>query len=548
VARLRTNPNPREKNKPLFLSKWASRISDQCHPRTDARSSVRMYDGARLLWIEDRIPVAGRDSGSVRLLELLSYLVKRKYSVRFYPAAIGPHEYRDDVRGRAVLQNMGVEVLPTQEHFAASLHAILAECDAYQAIVVGRRTIFMMFDEFLTKYCPKVPVVYDTVDVHFLREARQVMLRHQTSDTDVASGGITSFLVNMTATGGSANEIAALRRSMNAELALMRRSTAVIVVSHIEYALLLKPPCSIPAPKLHVVTNVHNPAVSAASAHLRHGLLFVGNMEHVPNIDAFEMLASNISERVYMGLGNQERLRYGIHVVSAAGNEGTGKFSWAHGAKWNKYMRYHGRLSDADLINLLKIVRAKWNKYMRYHGRLSDADLINLLKIVRVSVAPLRYGAGVKGKVGLAKQHGLPSVVTSLAAEGMNLTDGVDCLVRDDMAEFAAAVVMVYTNETLWKRISANSLVVAKAVFGTDVVGSKLTSALRSCSIEERPTSCDRKPPVFPVLPMEPLSQRLLSCYGEKYDDLKHLRNDAHSLRAHYFESGIREGRRMSCN
>jgi glycosyltransferase involved in cell wall biosynthesis len=73
----------------------------------------------------------------------------------------------------------------------------------------------------------------------------------------------------------------------------------------------------------------------------------------------------------------------------------------------------------------------------------------------RVSIAPLRYGAGVKGKVNLAMSYGLPVVATRASIEGMHLTDGEDVLVADDPEAFAAAVQRAYDDRALWERLSA---------------------------------------------------------------------------------------------
>ena len=74
----------------------------------------------------------------------------------------------------------------------------------------------------------------------------------------------------------------------------------------------------------------------------------------------------------------------------------------------------------------------------------------------RISVAPLRYGAGVKGKVNQAMAHGLPVVATSPAVEGMHLVDGDDVLVADDAGAFADAVLRLHGDEALWQRIASN--------------------------------------------------------------------------------------------
>src|SRR5690606_37323135 len=62
----------------------------------------------------------------------------------------------------------------------------------------------------------------------------------------------------------------------------------------------------------------------------------------------------------------------------------------------------------------------------------------------RIAVAPLRYRAGVKGKVNLSMAHGQPVVATSHAAEGMHLRPGRDVLGADDAREFAESVVRLY--------------------------------------------------------------------------------------------------------
>jgi O-antigen biosynthesis protein len=77
-----------------------------------------------------------------------------------------------------------------------------------------------------------------------------------------------------------------------------------------------------------------------------------------------------------------------------------------------------------------------------------------LLERARVSIAPLRYGAGVKGKINEAMNFGIPVVATSLAVEGMHLTHDLDCLVADDPDAFAAHIVELYGNAERWARIA----------------------------------------------------------------------------------------------
>ena len=76
----------------------------------------------------------------------------------------------------------------------------------------------------------------------------------------------------------------------------------------------------------------------------------------------------------------------------------------------------------------------------------------------RVAVAPLRYGAGVKGKVNLSMAHGQPVVATPCAVEGMFLRDGEDVLVAGDAGAFADAVVRLHGDEALWNRLARSGL------------------------------------------------------------------------------------------
>jgi len=93
---------------------------------------------------------------------------------------------------------------------------------------------------------------------------------------------------------------------------------------------------------------------------------------------------------------------------------------------------------------------------VRVHGYVEDIE--PYMDGCRISVAPLRYGAGVKGKVNMAMSYGLPVVATSIAVEGMHVRVGEDVLVADEAAAFAAEVVRAYRDGALWARLSANGL------------------------------------------------------------------------------------------
>src|SRR4030095_10896947 len=67
----------------------------------------------------------------------------------------------------------------------------------------------------------------------------------------------------------------------------------------------------------------------------------------------------------------------------------------------------------------------------------------------RVFVAPIRFGAGIKGKIGEALAYAIPLVTTTGGAEGMSLRNGEEALIADTAEEFAAGVVRLYRDEEL---------------------------------------------------------------------------------------------------
>lgn len=114
-------------------------------------------------------------------------------------------------------------------------------------------------------------------------------------------------------------------------------------------------------------------------------------------------------------------------------------------------------------------------------------NLTTFLKQLRVSVAPLRFGAGIKGKVGTALASGLPVVATTIAVEGMSLTDCENVLIADNPDQFALAVANVLQDDVLWYRISENGLEFARQAWGVDSAWETLTDVLSEIGFQSVP-------------------------------------------------------------
>ena len=77
-------------------------------------------------------------------------------------------------------------------------------------------------------------------------------------------------------------------------------------------------------------------------------------------------------------------------------------------------------------------------------------------------LAPLRYGAGVKGKITQSLSMGLPVVTTNIGAEGINFIDNQNVLLAESPEKFAQKAIKVYQDSILWNSLSKNSLDLAK--------------------------------------------------------------------------------------
>jgi glycosyltransferase involved in cell wall biosynthesis len=197
------------------------------------------------------------------------------------------------------------------------------------------------------------------------------------------------------------------------ELASASGADLVLAITAQEQATLR---AELPAARVAVVPNIHAAVASVAPLAGRKDLFFIGGFEHQPNVDAVQWFVSEILPAV-----RRELPEVAFRVVGS-------------------------RPTDE--------VKKLGSPGVQVAGFVADPE--PFFARSRVFVSPLRYGAGMKGKIGQAMAFGLPVVTTSVGAEGMRLADGETALVADDPASFAAAVVRLYRDDQLWRRLSEN--------------------------------------------------------------------------------------------
>ena len=231
------------------------------------------------------------------------------------------------------------------------------------------------------------------------------------------------------------------------ELAAICASDASIVHSTAELEL-LRP--ELPDAKLHVFPLIMDIRGTSKAFSERSDIVFVGGYQHTPNVDAVQYFVAEIMPLLRQSL--------------------PGVRFYAVGSKPPAEIQ---ALASVD-VNITGFVE----------------DLSSLLDKMRISVAPLRYGAGIKGKIGTAMAVGLPVVATTLAAEGMSLTDGENILVADGAEAFASAIANLYQSEALWNRISHNGLKFAENAWGAEAAYQNLVDILNAINIKSSGGRC----------------------------------------------------------
>jgi GT2 family glycosyltransferase/glycosyltransferase involved in cell wall biosynthesis len=368
-----------------FREKWRDALAHQPAPGTPIGLAATHRAQRRVLIVDATTPAPDQDSGSLRMVNLMRVLRDLGCQVTFLPDNRAWVE-----RYSEALQALGVEVLyhPYVSDPVAWFRARGAEFDA---IVLSRHYVASHYVGLARLHAPRARLIFDTVDLHYLRERRAAELAGR---EDLA------------------RQAAATRTQ---ELRLMRECDVTVVVSPAERELLA---VDAPGARVEILSNVHEVYGCRRPWAERRDLVFVGGFEHPPNADAVIWFVGEVFARIRAALPDVR-----FHIVGS---------------------------------KLTPAVQALAGDGVEVHGYLPD--LAPMMDGCRVSVAPLRYGAGVKGKVNMAMSYGLPVVATPVAVEGMHVRSGEDVLVADDAAAFADAVVQAYRDETLWNLLSTNGL------------------------------------------------------------------------------------------
>jgi glycosyltransferase involved in cell wall biosynthesis len=192
--------------------------------------------------------------------------------------------------------------------------------------------------------------------------------------------------------------------------------------------------------------SLHRPTVGFLA---RTGIGFVGGFAHRPNVDAISFFLTDVWPRIRQASTEQE-----FSIVGA---------------------------------DLPPELRASLPPGVRYLGHLPD--LQPWFDSLRVTVAPLRFGAGAKGKIASSIAHGVPCVATPIAVEGMHLRDGIEVVIGDTAESLAAGVLRVHDDETTWQIISTGGLEFAERELSPAAWQRAFHDILRAVGLASSPQS-----------------------------------------------------------
>lgn len=373
------------------------------------------------VWPEPRSSAAGS-----RMIELIELFRGQGWAVTFASAAaLSEH--------RADLAALDVPEVP-----------ITLNCDSFDSFVSELQPDLVLFDRFFSeeqfgwrveRCCPNALRLLETCDLHSLREARQSLLKNALQHGDEAPFAV-------------ATERPALLQAMNdddlaqREIAAIYRCDLSLVISAFELQL-LQEQFGVPAALLHHCTLMLIPtATEQPSFEQRAHFLSIGNFRHAPNWDAVLWLKQQLWPLIRQRLPQAQLHVYGSYTPPKAT------------ALHNPKQGFHvlGWVDDAHRV----MVQA------------------------RVCLAPLRFGAGIKGKLADAMACGTPSVTTPIGSEGMCGEQPWGGAVTDTAQAFADAAVALYEDQALWQQAQANGTRILAEYFDRKASGQALLERLHT--------------------------------------------------------------------
>lgn len=374
-----------EINRGTFRKIWADALGTHLANATTPEIASDRMARAHILYIDAVTPEPDKDSGSVDAFYTMKILQAQGYRVHFVPGSNFAHW------GEATesLERMGVECIYAP--FYTNMNALLEERgDMFKYVVLSRAESCEHYLDMIRKKCPSAKIIYNTVDLHFLRMHREAEISGKPEDKKAAA------------------------KMQKEELGYIEKSDRIIVISQAERALLSSEHGVKPG-KIHTIPLIRNESRRAGGFEGRKDIAFIGGYRHPPNVDAVEWLIKEVWPAITKSVPDATLRICGSHMPK----------------------EFYEYASDNIAID----------------GFIPDLE--EFLSGLKLTIAPLRFGAGLKGKVASSIGAGVPCIGTDIAFEGM-AEKGLKAIkfeanTAEDFAKYCAAL---YLDEKKWEKAS----------------------------------------------------------------------------------------------
>ena len=369
-------------NQQKLQEKWPEVLLNHGASGVDPYVSKERQVVKRLLFIDACVLTPDQDAGSLMVFNHLKIFQSLGYKVTFAPDNLQRAEGYT-----ANMQRIGIECLYWPQTKSIKSH-LEEHGEDYDLVFLTRVDVAAKHGDDVRANCPRAAIIFNTIDLHFLREQRWAELE---KNSELAS--------------------LALKRK-DLELSIAATSDCTLVVSSYEQEILQRED---PRLNVSVVPLTLDMPGRQTDFDGRADLLYIGGFQHTPNVDAVLYFVQSIYPLIKLQLPD---IRFYIL----------------------------GSKPPEEILDLARDSSIVVTGYIE--------DVAPYFNRCRLSVAPLRYGAGLKGKVITSLSYGLPMVASTIACEGIGLDDDINILIADDPAEFAEKVVRLYTDAALWNRLS----------------------------------------------------------------------------------------------
>ncbi len=306
------------------------------------------------------------------------------------------------------------------EQAGVSVFKIQANDKIFDRFIQDLRPDFVIFDQFMMEeqfgwrveeQCPEAVRILDTQDLHFLRKGRQLAI--QSGMTLVDAKNCNFNLVSDV---------------MLREVSSILRCDSTLIVSDFEIQLVTEELKL--DPSLFLLSRFHYPSPEDCPGFTeRRDFAMIGNFRHSPNMDGMIWFRREIWPLIRQGLPQAKVYIYGAYPSKSA-----------------------MQLTHRDL---------------GFHVVGPVLDQFKVLRQHRVNLAPLRYGAGIKGKITDGWWSGVPVVTTPVGAEGMygNFSWGGE--IGGDPGEFSKKAIAIYSDEILWNTHQKNGFEILRHLYSS---------------------------------------------------------------------------------